>query len=469
MAPEQTETKDMLMIPPQGEITLLDEVAEARRQRERTVAKLRLLWEQRRFLGKVLLYGILGSLLLAFVIPARYESTVRLMPPDQGSSGLASMLSAFAGKSGLDDGGSLGGLTGVASDVLGLKTSSDLFIGILQSRTVEDDLINKFDLRKVYWDRKMEDARKELAKKTDISVDRRSGIITINVTDHSPQRAAAMARQYVDQLNLVLVNLNTSAAHRERVFLEGRLMQVKQDLEVAEKNFSQFSSKNATLDIKAQGVAMVEAGATLEGQLIAAQTQLEALRQIYSDNNVRIRSVQARIDELKRQLQKIGGKTGGASDADDQYVDSLYPTIRKLPLLGVNYADLYRETRVDEATFEMLTQEYELAKVEEAKELPSVKVLDQPDIPGKKSFPPRPAIVALGACLSLCFGILFVFGTESWRAIDPQDPGKMLASEVWIQLKEHGPWIAANGSGAGNGAHGSQNRNGSQDLSSKQE
>src|SRR5207253_2187866 len=127
----------------------------------------------------------------------------------------------------------------------------------------------------------------------------------------------------------------------------------------------QFSSKNAAIDIKEQGKAMVEGAAILQGQLIAAQSELEGLRQIYTDNNVRVRSVRARIDELKHQLEKMGGK-GENPSADSRQEqdspaqqDSLYPSIRKLPLLGVTYADLYRRTRVQEAVFESLTKEYE--------------------------------------------------------------------------------------------------------------
>ena len=430
----------MVLVSDQTEMAIIDDL-ELRRNRARTAAKFRLLWDRRQFLIKALLYGAVASLVLAFLIPTRYTSTLRLMPPDQQSSGLSSMVSSLLGSS-----DSVSSLAGSAQEALGLKTSSDLFIGILGSRTVQDDLIGKFNLRKVYWDRRMEDARKDLAKHTDITIDRKSGIITIEVTDRSPQRSAAMGQEYIDQLNWVLVHLNTSTAHRERVFLEERLKQVNEDLETAEKKLSEFSSKNATLDMKQQGAAMVETAAEIEGQLIAAQTELQGLKQIYGDSNVRVRSVQARIDELQRQLQRVGGKVETDGKADGEFIDSLYPTLRKLPLLGVDYSDLYRETRVEEATFEMLTRQYEMAKVQEAKELPSVKVLDQPDVPGKKSFPPRPLIICGGIFLTLLFSALFIFGSESWRSIDPQDPGKVLAVEVWSEVTRHSPWLPTNGS-----------------------
>ncbi len=205
-----------------------------------------------------------------------------------------------------------------------------------------------------------------------------------------------MAGEYISELNRVVTELNTSSAHRERVFLEDRLTHVKQDLETAEKGFSEFASKNTALDIPAQGKAMIEGLGALEGQLVAAQTELEGLKQIYADGNVRVRATQARVQELRRQLEKnLGSKSGGPATGNGQDRESLYPSIRELPVLGVSYADLYRNTKIQEAVFQTLTQEYELAKVQEAKETPSIKVLDSPDTPEKKSFPPRLFIIAL--------------------------------------------------------------------------
>jgi capsule polysaccharide export protein KpsE/RkpR len=230
----------------------------------------------------------------------------------------------------------------------------------------------------------------------------------------------------VAQLNNVVNQLNTSSAHRERVFLQERIAQVKDELESAEKEFSQFASNNATLDIKEQGKAMVEAAAALEGELIATETELQGLRQIYTDYNVRVRTAQARIKELNRQIQKLGGKPGFAAAAGDAKDGDLYPSIRKLPLLGVTYADLYRKTKVEETVFEILTQQYELAKVQEAKEIPSAKVLDPPDIPEKKVFPPRTIMTIAGTFFAVVLGAFWVLGKDNWEKTDPEDPGKVL-------------------------------------------
>ena len=422
---------------------------------EQAVASLRLLWESRGFLARVAGTGLLLSALIAIFIPSRYQSVMRLMPPDNqsASGGLAMAAAALSG-----GGSGVGGLGGMASELLGLKSTSDLLVGVLDSRTVEDKLIQKFDLRTVYSVRRMDDARKVLAKRTDIAVDRKSQIITIGVTDESPQRAATMAQAYAEELNRTLAEVSMSAARRERIFLEGRLQAVSQDLEASEKEFSQFASKNTAIDIKEQGKAMVDAAATLQGQLIAARSELEGLKQLYTDGNVRVRSAQARVSELENQLRKVGGKDDSTSLEAGAQGDSFYPSIRKLPLLGVTFADLYRKTKVQEAVFETLTQEYEMAKVQEAKEIPSVKVLDPPNVPERKSFPPRTLIALLGAVLSFSCGVTWIFGHRAWKQTDPADPGKLLAQEVFGTVRKLVPWASRNGYGLhtedhGNGGH----------------
>ncbi|HXW14788.1 MAG TPA: GNVR domain-containing protein [Terriglobia bacterium] len=404
---------------------------------EQTVASLRLLWESRRFLGRMASAGLLLSTLVAFLTPSRFQSVARLMPPDNQSGSVITAAAAALS-------GGASGMGGMASELLGLKSTADLLVGILNSRTVEDRLIQKFDLRKVYWDRRIEDARKDLAARTQISVDRKSQIITIGVTDKSPLRAAAMGQAYVEELNRTLAEVSTSSARRERIFLEGRLQAVNQELEAAEKDFSQFASQNTAIDIKEQGRATVDAAAILQGQYFAERSELEGVRQIYTDSNVRVRSAQARVDELQNQLMKVRGKDDNTALTRG---DSLYPSIRKLPLLGVPYADLYRKTRVEEAVFETLSKEYELAKVEEAKEIPTVKVLDPPDLPEKKSFPPRLLIMLMGSVLAFAFGVTWVLGRTMWEQTDPADPGVVLAREIFSTVRSAVPWASRNGSG----------------------
>jgi uncharacterized protein involved in exopolysaccharide biosynthesis len=402
------------------------------------VNRLRLLMEQRIFLFRVAACGLALSTLLAFLIPFRYEAHTQLMPPDSElGEGLGSLL-AMTARTG-------NGLGMLAGDLLGLKTSGSLFIGILRSQTVEDRIVQQFNLKSVYGVRLMQNARRQLEANTQISEDRKSGIITIGVNDNSPQRAAAIAQAYVTELDRLVVELNTSAAHRERIFLEERLKSVKQDLDSSAKEFSQFASENTAINIQEQERAMVEAAATLQARLIAAQAELEGLRQIYTDSNVRVRAVRARIDELQKKLEQMGGAGVGSVETNSDS-DALYPSIRKLPLLGVTYSDLYRKTKIQETLFELLTQQCELAKVQEAKETPSVKVLDPATVPEKKSFPPRLLIMYLGMLFAFMLGTLWVLGRAKWEEADPQHPGKLLAKEAYVKLKADLGLTSGNGS-----------------------
>jgi uncharacterized protein involved in exopolysaccharide biosynthesis len=379
----------------------------------------RLFWASRRFLIRAGACAVVASTLIALLIPARYGAVTRLMPPDgQSNSGLG-LIAALAGKS--------SGMEGLAGDLLGVKSSGALFVGILNSETVQDALINKFELQQLYGTKKIEDARAVLAEHTNVSEDRKSGIISITVFDRDPKRAAAMAQAYVVELDRLVAQVSTSSARRERIFLEGRNQKVKADLDDAARKFSDFASKNTAIDIPAQGKAMVEAAATLQGDLIAAQAELSSLQQIYTGNNVRVRSAEARVKELQEKLNEMGGEgTQGELESDH----ALYPSIRKLPLLGVQYADLYRETKIEETVYEVLTQQYELAKVQEAKEIPTVKVLDVATVPTKKSFPPRTVIVILGTMLGMALSMSWVVGKTWWDAMDANDPRKEFALEV---------------------------------------
>jgi uncharacterized protein involved in exopolysaccharide biosynthesis len=416
---------------PQWDTEPQPDPAEVRRKR---VQQLRLLWDNRKLLFRCALTGLVIGTLAAFLIPVRFESTTRLMPPDGQSGAGMALPSAAAAKT--------GGLGALAGDLLGIKNSGALFIGVLQSETVQDGLINQFHLQQVYHTSKIEDARKELGAHSNISEDRKSGILSISVTDHDPKRAAAMAQAYVGELDRVVAQVSTSAARRERIFLEERLRDVKAGLDAASKKFSDFASKNTAIDIPAQGKAMVEAAASLQGELIAAESQLRGLQAIYTDQNVRVKALRARVAELRAQLDKLGGQTDDASSGGKAGNSSLYPSIRRLPVLGVTYFDLYRETKIQETVYELLTQQYELAKVQEAKEIPSVKVLDAALVPTKKSFPPRLLLMALSTFVALLAGCAWLFARRHWEQMDPEDPGKQFAVEVATTVRAEAQRLA---------------------------
>lgn len=382
-----------------------------------------LLWSERRRVRRWLGIGLVVSAVVAFLIPNRYESTASLMPPDPQSLSSGAMLAAMAGAP------SSSATAGLASSLLGAKTASATFVGVIQSRTAQDDLINRFDLRTVYGYKRYMDAREELAARTSVKEDAKTGVVSITVTDRSPDRARDLARAYVEELDRLVAQLSTSSARRERVFLEQRLKTVQADLDAASRDLSQFSSRNATLDIQNQGKTLVDAAARLQGQLMVAQSELRGLEAVYSVNNTRVRAARARIAELEQQLRVLSGR-GETDNTVDLEPGQLYPSLRRLPLLGVTYADLYRQVKVQEAVYEVLTKQYELAKVQEAREIPTVKVLDQPTLPEKKSFPPRLLIIAIGTFLTALLVVMRLSSENFWKNLPGSDPRRVLALQV---------------------------------------
>jgi uncharacterized protein involved in exopolysaccharide biosynthesis len=395
--------------------------------RDNWVSNTALLWDHRRILAAVAVCALFFSATVAFLIPKEYESTTRIMPPDQQSMGPA-MLAALAGKA------MPGALGALAGSMFGIKDTGALFVDLLQSGTVGGQLVDRFDLQKVYRKRYRQDTAKKLAHRTEITQDRKSGVITIVVTDTDRERARDMAQAYVDSLDNMLIKVNTSAARREREFIEQRLVTVQRDLEKAQVDLSDFASKNATLDVKEQTKAMVDAGAKLQAQLIVARSEADSLGQIYSEGNVRMRAASARVGELEHEIRKLGGTHAGIN-SDAQGSDNLYPSLRQLPILAVRWADLYRQVKIKETVFDLLTEQCELARIEEVKSIPSVRVIDSPSWPEKKSFPPR--LIIMLAFAGLCeFGAaVFLVMANRWQRLSPRDSRKQLANRVWLALK----------------------------------
>ncbi len=391
-----------------------------------------LLWRHRKMLTRVAIVSLVLSLTIAFIIPKQYKATASIMPPDQQSSGTM-MLAALMGR-----GGGLGSLGSLASGLLGGHTSTALFVNLLESGTVGGHLIDRFNLQHVYHTRYRITTAKHLAHSTKITDDKKSGVITIEVEDTDPVRARDLAQAYLDELNKILNQTSTSTARQERIFIEHRLNGVQNDLERAQLELSEFSSKNSTVDIKEQTRAMVDTGARVEAELLVEQSGLQSLRQIYGDNNMRVRETEARIASLQRDLVKMTGSSAplpgivsdgtGSSDSGDK--GELYPPLRQLPRLAVPYADLYRRVKVQEAIFELLTQQYEMARIQEAKDTPVVNVIDAPGIPEKKSFPPRLILTLLLTLFSVTVASALIIFREGWSKLNPNDPRKTLAGEV---------------------------------------
>jgi capsule polysaccharide export protein KpsE/RkpR len=410
-----TTTNKLLETPPDTPIS------GTRRQWSDWLDAFEYLWERRIKIALWALAGLIFSIILGFRI-CKFPATAQLMPPDSSAGG---GLAGLALPSLIKSPG-LAGLAGMAGDLLGAKSTGALFIKVLQSRTVEDKLVERFNLRQHYHTQYWEDARAKLESNTLIAEDKKSGVLSITVKDRNPEFAAVLATAYVEALDREMSQVATSAARRERVFIEQRLAEEKKALDDAEQKFSSFSSKSMTLNVPEQTRVMVEASARLQGELIAARSELEGLEQVYTPENTRVKTVQAKVNELERALAKIntGSQEGGAGSASNPY-----PSVKNLPIVGLAWTDLYRNTKIHETVYELLTQQYEVARIQEARELPTVKVLDQAT-PPEKRHPGIPLVAVIGTLVSALLACIGLLVQRRWYSWDPDDPRRILLARV---------------------------------------
>lgn len=404
-----------------------------RRSQQEKASRIWLLWTHRKLLWSVTWKAALLSAAFSLLLPTHYQATVKVAPGDSSRQSMAA-LSTLAGATGSF------GLGMDAAALLGMKTPGAFYVEILKSQRIQDSLIDRFDLRHHYFklarfsQRDYYATRKKLAEFTEINEDKKSGVISVSVKDYDPATAARIANAYIEELNRLAADLDTSEAHRERVFLEGRLTQAKRDLDQAALQLSRFSSRNTITDPSNQGKAMVESAARIQGELVAAETELRGLEQIYSDNNVRVRTLTARISELREQLKRLSGTDSLGSQASDAAF-SENPSFRKLPGLSYQYMNLYRQAKVQETVYEFLTQQYEMARIQEARELPTVRVVDPAMPPERKSGPYRSVIVICAVICAFFLACFWVLGEKAWEELSPDDPKRLVAAEAGQNFK----------------------------------
>jgi len=358
---------------------------------------------------KKMILIILACVMILSVIwslqkPDIYTATARILPPRENSSGLSNLLA--------QSGGMLGGL-GVS--IPGAKSTADIYVGILESRTIADVLVQKFGLKALYEAEYMENVYRELATRTKTQVSRKTQIISVSVEDEDPERAADMANAYVTALDQINRTVNITEGQQKRIFLETRLQEVKKDLAGAETELRKFQEKYKLVSIDEQARIAIEGAAKIKGEITAAQTELEVLKKFGTERQNEAIMLKSKIGELRKQLAKI--ETGNQTKNGD----SFYLPFNELPALGMQLARLIREAKIQEKVFELVTTQYELAKIEEAKDLNTIQVLDQALPPDRKSGPKRSLIVVLSTIVAFFVAVFLAFFLEYLSRLKVED------------------------------------------------
>jgi uncharacterized protein involved in exopolysaccharide biosynthesis len=302
-------------------------------------------------------------------------------------------------------GSSLTGLGGM----LGANNQADLYVGMLQSRTILDSLITRFDLKTLYHDKTSEDARKSLKRKITVQADPKSNVIVIAVEDKDPKRAAEMANAFVEELKRMTKGLAVTEAAQRRLFFEEQLKDTKESLIKAEEGVKGFQERTGTLHVEEQVKAVIRNIAQLRAEIAAKEVQIKVVKTYTRPNDPDLQRDEAALSGMRAELAKLESKGGTGSDP-------LMPTGR-MPSVGTEYVRKLRDLKFNETLYELLLKQYELAKLDEARDAALIQVIDRAIPPEKKVKPKIVSIVFIAGIVSFVISVVTAFFMEQREKI----------------------------------------------------
>jgi tyrosine-protein kinase Etk/Wzc len=341
---------------------------------------LALLLRHKRFVIRFVLIAAVLAVIVAVVSPVQYEAKVVLLPPTQNSSVGSSLLGQLGGM------GGLGALASLAGGSLGLKNPTDMYVSFLTSRTVEDAMIERFGLMKEYKKKRMSDTRKAFEHRATVVAGTKDGLIRITIEDHEAKRAADLANGYVEEFRRLSASLAITEAARRRLFFEQQLQQAKDNLTIAEDAMTKTQESTGVLQLDSQARALIESAAILRAQVMAKQVQVESMRSFATDDNPNLILAKQELAALQSRLDKLAGSQNDVGS-------DINLSKGRVTQSGMEYFRRFRDLKYQETVYELLAKEFEVAKLDEAREGSIVQVVDAAVTPDRKSSPHRTWIV----------------------------------------------------------------------------
>ena len=295
--------------------------------------------------------------------------------------------------------GALGSLASLAGGNFGLKNPGDMYVSLLTSRTVEDAMIQRYGLMQEYHAKHMSDARKEFESRTSVTVGTKDGLIRLSVRDRDPKRAADLANGYVEEFRRLSATLAITEAARRRLFFEQQLQDAKNKLTDAENAMTKTEQSTGVLQIDSQARALIESSAVLRAQVMAKEVQIEGMRSFATDDNPTLVLAKQELAALQAQLASIAGSqhdTGSDVNLSKGRVTES----------GMEYLRRFRDLKYQETVFELLAKEFEVAKLDEAREGSIIQVVD-PAIPPDRRASPHRLLIILGSTVFAFFVAVF--------------------------------------------------------------
>jgi tyrosine-protein kinase Etk/Wzc len=344
------------------------------------------------------IFAILAGIISLF-LPKSYTATVTLMPPQQNSSVGAALTSQL---------GNLGGMAALAGGSLGLKNPNDMYVAMLKSRTVEDAMVNKFGLMKEYHQHYLSDARRAFEAHVQVDGSAKDSFIHIFVDDHDPNRAAELANGYVDQFRNLSEHLAITEASHRRLFFERQLEQAKDKLADAEEALKETEQKTGLIQLDSQARALIESAASLRAKIATKEVELQAMQTYATAENAQLLQGEQELAALRAQLAKLGGSEG-SSDA------GLILPKGTVSQAGLEYVRKVRDVKYYETVFDILARQFEIAKMDEAKQGALIQVIDPAVPPDRRSFPKRTLIVVGAIVAGVLFGVFLALVTAGYE------------------------------------------------------
>jgi tyrosine-protein kinase Etk/Wzc len=346
------------------------------------------------------------AVVVSLLLPDYYKAESRILPPPQEKgANLAAQLM-----------GQAGGLMALAGGVAPIKSQGEMFLAMMKSRTVLDRIVDRFDLLNLYrlnlfnFDKKRyrQDARKRLLELFSAREERKSGIIILTVEDKDPKRAADMANAFVEELKSLAGGLAISEAGQRRMFFEEQLRHTKESLARAEEEVKAFQQRTGMFQVDAQARAIIEGIARLRAGIAVKEVEAKVLRSFATAQNPDLQRVEEEVRALRSELEKVETSKGSG-------FDPLMPSGR-VPEMGTEYLRRLRQLKYNETLYELLSKQYELAKLDEARDAVVIQMIDRAVLPERKSWPPRAWIVFLATVTALFLSVFIALLLEQpWK------------------------------------------------------
>lgn len=358
------------------------------------IESLRIIKKYKRVIAVVTGAALVLSVIVSLLLPKVYVARTSVLPPAGESSLGLNVASRITG-----DLGSL------AEGVIGGQSKADLWVGILKSRNVKEAVADRLGLMGHYRSDSMEKVVRALGERVSMRKDKNE-IISLIAEDSEPEMAASIANAFIEELDRVNRDIVMTSGKRSRIFVEERLAQARQDLTEVEEELKAFQEANNAVKLDDQAFVIMEAIGAVKGELMAREIELQTLLSYATRSNPRVQILKAQIDETRSRLRELEG--GGNPNGDK----GIFIPTKEMPSLALRYARLLRKAKTQETLFELLVKQYEMSKIMEVKDSPTVQVLDVAKVPERRDRPKRRQIVMISVIGGALFSVLLAFFLE---------------------------------------------------------